>query len=262
MKPTAILINTGRAGLVDEDALFDALKNKRIGGAALDVHAYEPLQKKSRWLGLDNVTLTPHIAGTTAEALTNSPYLLVRDINKLLSGEKPQFILNPEVLEHPKVKAWLSGVRLREEIAMIVDLPSVLVKARRGGYCVGAFNVYNLETVDAVLAAAEELRSPVIIAFGERYLKNFPIRAVAAIVKTLAQDSPVPVVLHLDHAQKLESIEQAIAAGFTSVMIDGSKFPLSENISVTKQAVALARPRNVSVEAELGRITRDRHRGG
>lgn len=139
---------------------------------------------------------------------------------------------------------------------MIVDLPSVLVKARRGGYCVGAFNVYNLETVDAVLAAAEELHSPVIIAFGERYLKNFPIRAVAAIVKTLAQDSSVPVVLHLDHAQKLESIEQAIAAGFTSVMIDGSKFPLSENISITKQAVALARPRNVSVEAELGRITR------
>jgi len=139
---------------------------------------------------------------------------------------------------------------------MIVDLPSVLVKARREGYCVGAFNVYNLETVDAVLAAAEELRSPVIIAFGERYLKNFPIRAVAAVVKTLAQDSPVPVVLHLDHAQKLESIEQAIAAGFTSVMIDGSKFPLSENISITKQAVALARPRNVSVEAELGRITR------
>ncbi len=139
---------------------------------------------------------------------------------------------------------------------MIVDLPSVLVKARRGGYAVGAFNIYNLETVDAVLAAAEELRSPVIIAFGERYIKNFPIRAVAAIVRTMAQDSPVPVVLHLDHAQKLESIEQAIAAGFTSVMIDGSKLPLPENISVTKKAVALARPQKVSVEAELGRIAR------
>ncbi len=139
---------------------------------------------------------------------------------------------------------------------MIVDLPSVLVKARRGGYAVGAFNVYNLETVDAVLAAAEELKSPVIIALGERYLRNFPIRAVAAIVRALAQDSPVPVVLHLDHAQKLESIGQAIEAGFTSVMIDGSKLPLEENIDVTKKAVALARPKNVSVEAELGRITR------
>jgi D-3-phosphoglycerate dehydrogenase len=111
MKPTAILINTSRAGLIDEDALYDALKNKRIGGAALDVHPSEPLEKGSRWLGLDNVTLTSHLAGSSADALTNSPYLLVRDINKLLTGESPQFILNPEVLDNPKVKAWLSGLR-------------------------------------------------------------------------------------------------------------------------------------------------------
>lgn len=111
MKPTAILINTARASLVDEDALFDALKNRRIGGAALDVHSSEPLQPKSRWLDLDNVTLTPHIAGTTAEALSNSPYLLVRDINRLLAGEQPQFILNPQVLDHPRVKEWLASLR-------------------------------------------------------------------------------------------------------------------------------------------------------
>lgn len=111
MKPTAILINTARAGLIDEDALYDALKKKQIGGAALDVHSSEPLQKDSKWLKLDNVTLTPHIAGTTAEALTNSPYLLVHDINKLLGGKKPQFILNPEVLDDPRVKTWLSGLR-------------------------------------------------------------------------------------------------------------------------------------------------------
>jgi D-3-phosphoglycerate dehydrogenase / 2-oxoglutarate reductase len=111
MKPTSILINTARAGLIDEEALYEALKNKQIGGAALDVHSSEPLQENSKWLDLDNVTLTTHIAGTTAEALTNSPYILIRDINKLLSGEKPQFILNPEVLEHPKAKAWLSSLR-------------------------------------------------------------------------------------------------------------------------------------------------------
>jgi len=110
MKPTAILVNTARAGLIDDDALFDTLKNRRIGGAALDVHSSEPLEKGSRWLELDNVTLTPHIAGTTAEALSNSPYLLIRDINKLLAGETPQFILNPEVLGHPKVKGWLSSL--------------------------------------------------------------------------------------------------------------------------------------------------------
>jgi D-3-phosphoglycerate dehydrogenase len=110
MKPTAILINTARAGLIDEDALFEVLKNRQIGGAALDVHSSEPLGETSRWLELDNVTLTTHIAGTTAEALSNSPYLLVRDINKLLAGESPQFILNPRVLDHPKAKAWLSSL--------------------------------------------------------------------------------------------------------------------------------------------------------
>jgi ketose-bisphosphate aldolase len=139
---------------------------------------------------------------------------------------------------------------------MMVDLSHVLNPARKGKYAIGAFNIYNLETVDAVLAAANELRSPVIIAFGERYLKNFPIQAVAAIVKTMAKESRVPVALHLDHAQKMESIELAISAGFTSVMIDGSKLPLRENIAITKRAMALARPRGVSVEAELGRIVR------
>ncbi|MBP2674953.1 MAG: class fructose-bisphosphate aldolase [Deltaproteobacteria bacterium] len=139
---------------------------------------------------------------------------------------------------------------------MIVDLSQVLKPARQGHYAVGAFNIYNLETIGAVLAAADELRSPVILALGERYLKNFPIRAISAITTVLASDSRVPVALHLDHAQKIESIEQAIAAGFTSVMIDGSKLSLEENIAITKKAVALARPRNVTVEAELGRIVR------
>jgi ketose-bisphosphate aldolase len=135
-------------------------------------------------------------------------------------------------------------------------IKTMLDRARQGRYAIGAFNIYNLETVDAVLSAANDLRSPVIVALGERYLKDFPIQAVAAIVKTLAKDSRVPVALHLDHAQKLESIELAISAGFTSVMIDGSKLPLMENIAITKRAVALARPRGVSVEAELGRIVR------
>jgi fructose/tagatose bisphosphate aldolase len=88
---------------------------------------------------------------------------------------------------------------------MIVDLSRVLKPARQGRYAVGAFNIYNLETIHAVLAAADELRSPVILALGERYLKDFPIRAISAITTVLASDSRVPVALHLDHAQKIES---------------------------------------------------------
>lgn len=111
MKPTAIFINSGRAGLVNEDALYAALKERRIGGAALDVFWKEPLAEDSRWLALDNVTLTPHIAGTTADALNNSPFLLTRDVELLLSGEKPRFIVNPEVLDHPAAREWLAGIR-------------------------------------------------------------------------------------------------------------------------------------------------------
>ena len=111
MKPTAIFINTARAGLIDEDALYETLKERRIAGAALDVFPTEPLPEKSRWLELDNVTLTTHIAGTTADALGNSPFLLVRDIDKLLTGGTPNFLVNPEALEHPKVKEWLASLK-------------------------------------------------------------------------------------------------------------------------------------------------------
>lgn len=111
MKPTAYLINTARAGLIDQDAIVDALKNHRIMGAALDVYNDEPLPEGSPYLELDNVTLTTHIAGSTAEALTNSPYLLLADMAKFLRGEECSFIVNKEVLENPEFKAWLAGVR-------------------------------------------------------------------------------------------------------------------------------------------------------
>jgi D-3-phosphoglycerate dehydrogenase / 2-oxoglutarate reductase len=110
MKPTAILVNTARARIIDEDALFDALKNRKIGGAALDVFPEEPLEQESRFLELDNVTLTTHIAGTTVDALGKSPHLLVGDINKLLSGGTPNFLVNPEVLENAEVKKWLASL--------------------------------------------------------------------------------------------------------------------------------------------------------
>lgn len=108
MKKTAILINTGRAGLVDHDALIKALKEKWIAGAALDVFPVEPIEEDSPLLELDNVTLTTHIAGTTTEALTNSPYLLMEDISKFFKGENPRFIVNPEVLEDEGFKGWFS----------------------------------------------------------------------------------------------------------------------------------------------------------
>lgn len=111
MKPTAVFVNTSRSGLVDQDALVKALREKRILGAALDVFDEEPLPSDSPYLELDNVTLTTHIAGTTADALGKSPYLLMNEMAKFLAGEDSRFIVNREVLENPAFKAWLEGVR-------------------------------------------------------------------------------------------------------------------------------------------------------
>lgn len=111
MKKSAYFINTGRAGLVDESALVNALKQNNIMGAALDVFTTEPIEPGHDLLALDNVTLTTHIAGTTADALNNSPYLLTEDIAKFLGDNDARFIVNPDVLEHEAFKTWLEEVR-------------------------------------------------------------------------------------------------------------------------------------------------------
>ncbi|TLS38437.1 2-hydroxyacid dehydrogenase [Pseudalkalibacillus caeni] len=110
MKPTSYFINTARSGLVNTDALAAALKEKKIAGAALDVFDIEPIPEDSPLLDLDNITLTTHIAGTTSEALSRSPYLLVDEIRKVLDGEGSKMVKNPEVLDEPKVKEWLHSL--------------------------------------------------------------------------------------------------------------------------------------------------------
>lgn len=108
MKPTSYFINTGRAGLVDLNALIKFLEEKKIMGAALDVFTTEPIEEGNGLLKLDNVTLTTHIAGTTTDALTNSPFLLMEDVKKFLTNGNSRFIINHEVLENESFKKWFS----------------------------------------------------------------------------------------------------------------------------------------------------------
>ncbi len=111
MKPSAYLVNTGRAGLIDYAALSEALAAKKIAGAALDVFPTEPIPEGDPILSLPNVTLTSHLAGTTSDALTNSPYLLLADVARLLHGSEARFLVNPEVLDEPGFAAWLATVQ-------------------------------------------------------------------------------------------------------------------------------------------------------
>ena len=120
-----------------------------------------------------------------------------------------------------------------------------------------AFNFYNLETLAGILEAAEEENRIVIASFGESYIKQAPLAVIAAMVKAYAGIIKVPVVLHLDHASDFDIIREAIDLGFTSVMYDGSKLPLEENISNTREVVEYATMRGVSVEGELGYLNKE-----
>jgi fructose-bisphosphate aldolase class II len=137
---------------------------------------------------------------------------------------------------------------------MLVTNKDLLVPARRKGYAVGAFNVNNLETVLAVAEAATEEKSPAIIAVTPSAIKYAGLPYLSKIVKTAAESNSVPMSLHLDHGEDFETVSKCVAAGFTSVMIDGSHLKFEENIALTKKVVDLAHPKGVSVEAELGRL--------
>lgn len=135
-----------------------------------------------------------------------------------------------------------------------VNLKSILEDARKRKYAVGAFNIVDYTTTAAVVKAAERKKSPVIIQTSVKTVKLYGYRPVANWVKTLAESSAVPVVLHLDHCKELDVIEKCIDAGWSSVMIDASSFSLEENIRMTTETVKMASPRDVTVEGELGAI--------
>jgi ketose-bisphosphate aldolase len=130
----------------------------------------------------------------------------------------------------------------------------MLHRARRDGYAVAGFEPYTLEQIQATLEAAEEERAPVLIQLWAEVIATWGIETLTEIVRNAAERVHVPVGLHLDHATDESLIAAALAAGFTSVMFDGSTLPLEENIARTQAVVAQAHAQGVAVEAELGLI--------
>jgi len=136
----------------------------------------------------------------------------------------------------------------------LVTTKQLLLDAQKRGYAVGAFNVENMEMVQAVIAAAEELNSPVIMQTTPSTLKYADVDYFYANVAVAARKANVPVVMHLDHGSSFELAMQAYRAGYTSIMIDGSHNVFEENIAITKAVVDACHPGNVPVEAELGKV--------
>ena len=137
---------------------------------------------------------------------------------------------------------------------MFVTNMDLLVPARRKAYAVGAFNVNNLEAVLAVYEAAVEEKSPAIIAATPSAIKYAGLPYISKIARTAAESVSVPMSLHLDHGEDFDTVSKCVAAGFSSVMIDGSHLKFEDNIALTKQVASLAHSKGVSVEAELGRL--------
>ena len=139
----------------------------------------------------------------------------------------------------------------------IVSMQDMLQRAKRGKYAVGQYNMNNFQWVQAILQAAEEEKAPVIVAASDRlvdYLGGF--KTIVVGVKQLVKELniTVPVALHLDHGMSVDRCKMAIDAGFSSVMIDGSHYSIEENIMMTKEVVEYAKPKGVSVEAEVGTV--------
>lgn len=136
----------------------------------------------------------------------------------------------------------------------LVTTKQLLLDAQKGGYAVGAFNVENMEMVQAVVAAAEELRSPVIMQTTPSTVKYANLNYFYENVKVAAQESSVPVVIHLDHGNSFELAMQAYRTGYTSIMIDGSHEGFEDNMALTSAVVKACHPGEVPIEAELGKV--------
>ncbi|MBI1389982.1 MAG: ketose-bisphosphate aldolase [bacterium] len=136
----------------------------------------------------------------------------------------------------------------------LISMKPMLAAAREQGYAVGAFNIVDYLSARAVIQAAERLDAPVIIQTSVKTVKFWGQAAIVSWLKQLAQDSKIPVALHLDHCKDVEFIQQCIDAGWTSVMIDASSLPYEENLAVSEEVVRRASSAGVGVEAELGEI--------
>jgi ketose-bisphosphate aldolase len=136
----------------------------------------------------------------------------------------------------------------------MVNMKPLLRDAMENGYAVAAFNLVDYNTTKAMVKAAEELNAPVICQTSTKTIKYFSHKEIVSWVRAVAEDSPVPVVLHLDHCKDIPTIEACAKAGWTSIMIDASELPFEENLSESLKVREIAEKYGVGMEAELGQI--------
>ena len=136
----------------------------------------------------------------------------------------------------------------------LVTMKKILSKANKEGYAVGAFNFNNMEMLQGIIQAGENLKSPLIVSCSEGAIKYAGIDFLISMATTAAKNAKIPIALHLDHGKDFKIINACVKKGFTSIMIDASHYDFKENVKLTKRAVAIAKKKGVTVEAEIGKL--------
>lgn len=136
----------------------------------------------------------------------------------------------------------------------LITSKEILIDAQKNHYAVGGFNANNMEIIQAIIETAEEEKSPVIVQASQGAIKYAGLEMIVGMVKTMAERSSIPVVLHLDHGTDYYQNIRCLRAGFTSLMFDGSTLPFEENVAMTKKVVEMAHTCNIPIEAEIGQI--------
>ena len=136
----------------------------------------------------------------------------------------------------------------------LVKMTELFAARENNSFAVGAFNVSDMEMAMGAIKAAEELKAPLILQIAEGRLRYSPLDLLGVVMIAAAKKCKMPTAVHLDHGGTLETIKLALSLGFTSVMFDGSKYPLEENIKRTREVVELAHAQGAAVEAEIGRV--------
>ena len=153
-----------------------------------------------------------------------------------------------------QIKEKLSKIEIGVFFVPLVTARQMLLDAQKGGYAVGAFNIENMEMAQAVVVAAQKMYAPVIVQTTPKTVRYAGAAVFSALVSSLAGQAGVPVARHLDHGESVGQCVEALRAGYSSIMIDGSRLTLEENISLTKKVADLCAQANVPVEGELGRV--------
>ena len=136
----------------------------------------------------------------------------------------------------------------------LVTTKEMFEKSMKEKFAIGAFNINNMEFIQAITDAANEAKSPVILQVSSSAIKYAGIKYLIKMVEAAVEETDIPIALHLDHGPDFETCKMCIDAGFTSVMIDGSKYDFEENVRITKEVVDYAHSKGVVVEAELGKL--------